>query len=207
MKKPKVSLTSDTNHPPPPPSSQEGALREMRLQSDGQCQRHLPRMRGENMIRTVIIVLLVLLGCTIISLGLVSSVKGPVRLMAHRPSDGSARPSLEATVRNWDLIFEHEEDSPVAFEHKNWRIPGVFRYSVFVLDLRSMATATPPLRTKTLSLRLWVFVVSSFLYPTVAFIRGPYRRYRRRKKGLCLKCGYDLTANTSGICPECGERI
>ncbi len=43
-------------------------------------------------------------------------------------------------------------------------------------------------------------------YPAIAFFRGPYRRYRRRKKGLCLKCGYDLTANVSGMCPECGEK-
>ena len=33
------------------------------------------------------------------------------------------------------------------------------------------------------------------------------KQLRRRKKGLCLKCGYDLTGNTSGACPECGERI
>ena len=26
-------------------------------------------------------------------------------------------------------------------------------------------------------------------------------------KGLCLKCGYNLTGNVSGICPECGEKI
>lgn len=25
--------------------------------------------------------------------------------------------------------------------------------------------------------------------------------------GHCQKCGYDLTGNTSGVCPECGERI
>ena len=23
---------------------------------------------------------------------------------------------------------------------------------------------------------------------------------------LCTTCGYDLTGNTSGVCPECGER-
>jgi hypothetical protein len=30
---------------------------------------------------------------------------------------------------------------------------------------------------------------------------------RRRKLGLCLRCGYDLTANVSGVCPECGTEI
>jgi hypothetical protein len=30
---------------------------------------------------------------------------------------------------------------------------------------------------------------------------------RKRVGGLCLQCGYDLTGNTSGICPECGTPI
>ncbi len=51
-----------------------------------------------------------------------------------------------------------------------------------------------------------VFPLFAF-YLTVAFIRGPLRRYRRRKRGLCLKCGYNLTGNTSGVCPECGTKI
>ena len=34
--------------------------------------------------------------------------------------------------------------------------------------------------------------------PAIALIRGPIRRYRRRKKGLCGTCGYDLTGNESG---------
>lgn len=44
-------------------------------------------------------------------------------------------------------------------------------------------------------------------YPTIAFIRAPWRRYRRRKKGHCIKCAYDLTGNESRTCPECGEVI
>ena len=27
----------------------------------------------------------------------------------------------------------------------------------------------------------------------------------RRTAGLCVKCGYNLTGNVSGVCPECGE--
>ncbi|MDB5293091.1 MAG: hypothetical protein JWL69_4332 [Phycisphaerales bacterium] len=28
----------------------------------------------------------------------------------------------------------------------------------------------------------------------------------RRDRGLCPHCGYDLTGNVSGTCPECGEK-
>jgi hypothetical protein len=31
------------------------------------------------------------------------------------------------------------------------------------------------------------------------------RARRRRRAGRCPACGYDLTANTSGVCPECGR--
>ena len=52
---------------------------------------------------------------------------------------------------------------------------------------------------------LWFPFLLFFAYPVLAFIWGPWRRHRHRRKGLCLKCGYDLTGNVSGRCPECGE--
>ncbi len=33
------------------------------------------------------------------------------------------------------------------------------------------------------------------------------RRERRAARGYCVSCGYDLTGNESGRCPECGERV
>jgi len=30
---------------------------------------------------------------------------------------------------------------------------------------------------------------------------------RRRKAGVCRGCGYNLTGNVSGVCPECGEKV
>jgi hypothetical protein len=51
---------------------------------------------------------------------------------------------------------------------------------------------------------LWIPLVVFGVYPTIAFIRGPVRRWRRRRKGLCLKCAYNLTGNVTGVCPECG---
>ena len=44
-------------------------------------------------------------------------------------------------------------------------------------------------------------------YPTIAFIRGPLRRWRRRRRGLCVNCAYDLTGNVTGVCSECGTKI
>ena len=40
-----------------------------------------------------------------------------------------------------------------------------------------------------------------------AFVRGPLRRWRRRRKDSCVRCGYDLQGNESGVCPECGTEV
>jgi hypothetical protein len=35
--------------------------------------------------------------------------------------------------------------------------------------------------------------------------RAQRRREERQAKGLCVNCGYNLTGNVSGRCPECGD--
>lgn len=29
----------------------------------------------------------------------------------------------------------------------------------------------------------------------------------RRRRGLCVKCGYNLAGDTTGVCPECGTKF
>ena len=53
------------------------------------------------------------------------------------------------------------------------------------------------------SIPLWFATLAFAAYPALAFIRGPLRRHRRRKRGLCLTCGYDLRGSPER-CPECG---
>jgi hypothetical protein len=44
-------------------------------------------------------------------------------------------------------------------------------------------------------------------YPALALFRGPLRRWRCRRKGLCLTCGYNLMGNVTGVCSECGTKF
>jgi len=53
----------------------------------------------------------------------------------------------------------------------------------------------------------WELPIPFLLYPLFALLLGSYRLLRRIPTGHCQKCGYDLTGNVSGRCPECGSVI
>lgn len=50
----------------------------------------------------------------------------------------------------------------------------------------------------------WAPAALLLVCPAVALMSGPIRRRRRRKRGECAKCGYNLTGLPEPRCPECG---
>jgi predicted Zn-ribbon and HTH transcriptional regulator len=49
--------------------------------------------------------------------------------------------------------------------------------------------------------------VATMLGEVVKPLLGRKLRHHRRRRGLCHRCGYDLTGNTSGRCPECASAV
>jgi hypothetical protein len=50
--------------------------------------------------------------------------------------------------------------------------------------------------------------LGGYSIPILIFgLLGRWSSSRRIPPGHCQKCGYNLTGNVSGVCPECGERI
>ena len=92
--------------------------------------------------------------------------------------------------------------------------PHWTRGSIFLCDHDSPHLLAPKLRwkpvytesfygTMALVIPLWIpFLLVAI--PTAILWRLDRRRI---PPGHCLKCGYNLTGNVSGTCPECGERI
>lgn len=50
----------------------------------------------------------------------------------------------------------------------------------------------------------WLILVATAPYPLYLVVADPLRRRRRRRRGLCPMCGYDLRGSPSGVCSECG---
>ncbi len=85
------------------------------------------------------------------------------------------------------------------------------RFAGFMVTRRNVTNGEPPKivgSALTVQLPLWAPLLVFATYPTIAFIRGPLRRWRaRRKPNHCTSCGYNLTGNVSGVCSECGEKV
>ena len=54
-------------------------------------------------------------------------------------------------------------------------------------------------------LPLYLFVVVFSIAPTIWLFK--WRKRRKLGPNACLACGYDLTGNESGVCPECGVGV
>jgi len=61
------------------------------------------------------------------------------------------------------------------------------------------------MRSSTVWVPYWALIGLTAVGPVKAIV-GRAVRHRRRKRGLCPRCGYDLHAS-SGQCPECGAPI
>ncbi len=69
----------------------------------------------------------------------------------------------------------------------------------------------PPYFAESSRLQYMLAVIAFLLlfFAIVLFLRRRYRRavrmeLRRYGVALCVRCGYDLTGNESGVCSECG---
>ncbi len=64
-----------------------------------------------------------------------------------------------------------------------------------------------PYRKTWLVFPFWLTTLGCVTVGAYPIVRGPLTQTWRAWKGLCTECGYNLTANRTGRCPECGNRF
>lgn len=120
---------------------------------------------------------------------------------------GSSLADQRCCVTLW---YSVPRDSP---EFSWERTAGPFELTLFSGRSVSMAGWSMSVerpdgtRNMRIALRMPAYLLIPLLAvpPILTMIRGPIRRARRRKRGLCETCGYDLRGNVTGICSECGS--
>jgi len=147
-----------------------------------------------------------------------STIIGERRLLCVETNHGL----WAAMIYRWPNTPEYKNHNPAEIEEfrESWEADGnlsdpldegyvgplAWSYGGFVL-----AFAPVPLLShiiaKAMIVPFWFPSAVIWIYPCTAFLRGPLRRWRRRRKGLCVRCAYNLRGNISGICPECGKPL
>ena len=124
------------------------------------------------------------------------------------------RGSISCEVYNslpWTVNREADHWSLTPPDH--WFLPSTMTPAPTVRRIgpfsyrKGMGRSYPGPVCTTVKAPFWAAIMGILAYPAIAFIRGPLRRHRRRKRGLCLHCGYDLRGTTGGVCSECGEEV
>lgn len=139
--------------------------------------------------------------CTVIFLAWVGSVPLQLGYVYAYGTPGSRQGSYHI----------HLNDGRINISHLNyrWRYGSYGYWEVVWPDVHLkwtpiVGTYIGANRTiKTRSVPLWVPWVIVAIPTALLF----WLDRRRIPSGYCKKCGYDLTGNVSGICPECGEMV
>ena len=181
------------------------------------------------MIRKAVIVGMTLGAIMAGILGVVGNVQG--YLDPGRFYDASDRPALHWLQGQFGLgsrlqVMVNSYRGSLAVEYsslptRGWYsrtdpffcLPGFCAYQVRRCPLSLSSSNGPPAGTVyqqagwiiTIPFLLIAFLIG--LYPLMTFLRGPLRRWRRRRRGLCVNCGYNLTGNVTGVCSECGTKL
>ena len=107
--------------------------------------------------------------------------------------------------------FTHTQ--PLVFQAGHGFQMGMGRFTVRILWTASgkatiawdAVTLTPTYSIRANDFHLgfpaWLAILAVALPTAILWYRD-----RRPPKGHCQRCGYDLTGNVTGVCPECGSR-
>ncbi len=138
----------------------------------------------------------------------------------------------EAAARGWPALAPHTQPWPAVRQWSEWRAPGARRRMAWSTRHQmewesygwpagivtrcqfwwpwndpvwaSKAPSDPGFTVSPIGLLIDALVFAGLLWLLV-FAPGVLRWYRRRRRGLCPECAYNLTGNVSGACPECGR--
>ncbi len=133
------------------------------------------------------------------------SVTLPFDFTPRFPKQAMDLPGIEETRAGWpapSLMSQQRQIAPFG----PYPIES-FNNGIFQPEWTHQFGPIPGRRIPLRPMRLG-FVLNTIFYAVIlwSLTLGPFtaRRVIRRKRGLCIKCGYDLRGTEHEVCPECG---
>jgi hypothetical protein len=134
--------------------------------------------------------------------------------------DTSRQVHLEASLGELSLTYQRQDRvpaSPGSQRYSRWWDGFGYRYSARAYDQGEYGIYAHRMHKNIFP--VWALFVVFSVFPGVVFTKrkllpmyrrwvpAAHRRWRSCCKGCCKHCGYNLTGNVSGVCPECGQPI
>ena len=152
------------------------------------------------------------------ALWLALTVRGGIFRLSHRPNDVvSLRSCTAGSEGEFEYSSFHDPsgrivryitESPAQWE-PGLRLTGssfafpCIRVSWGRVYLRG-ADAYGPFHVRIVRVHYGEIIAFTLTLPLLWALRRIVNRTLSDRRGQCHQCGYNLTANTSGVCPECG---
>lgn len=118
------------------------------------------------------------------------------------------RVELQKVEDYWKPVIQYN-DRPVQWDPSThsigWRMLPAFpvgTHSVAMIRNHSL-TDRMVMHTPSKDFPFWPILIATAILPSIWLVNN----FRLPKRGHCPQCSYNLTGNTSGVCPECGTRF
>jgi hypothetical protein len=111
-----------------------------------------------------------------------------------------------ARAASGGMLFERRTGNTRLFVYYDRGAIHAARYTTRLLDPKWACTAVDSYHFGPHALPLWI---PSMLCATCYGLSVTLAAFQRKRMGSahCAGCDYDLTGNTSGVCPECGAGV
>ena len=186
-------------------------MRQLRLLPHRQHVGRVPGMRGEDMRRRIIVIVLLSLGLASLGVWLFQQTQYGRRMANWEASWGSTLNGWGIASRDGAVILggSREQILPAPYQSRSF-----FDFLQVKYSYQQIARSEGDVgrwyvdEYWSISIGLWMLALLFLLYPAIFSVNSSRRRRRSRQlQGLCIACGYSLTGNTSGVCPECGRAV
>ena len=116
-------------------------------------------------------------------------------------ADGWGSVDVHGSYFNYSYLVRDSRGWPGSSVWNSSPFPGLHFQAIDISDLRRRLGT---LKSVSVSVHI-VLVVTAV--PLALWTLSALRRRDRNAMPICISCGYDLTGNTSGTCPECSTAI
>lgn len=110
-------------------------------------------------------------------------------------------PGKDTTIRTLRRIGVDES----GFARHEWTVARILNMRTFAASAGVFMAPTRLLITFAAINSVLYGVAWLLVFAVLIGVPRTIRRALRRRAGRCVKCGYDLRAGTSPVCPECGR--